>query len=58
MNKKPLQEYPAMKWPQTQQLWQLKVFPADTKSQTNLIGDVTTVVIVSGNGASPENDPA
>lgn len=36
----------------------VKGFPADTKSQTKLIRDVTTVVIVLGNGAFPENEPA
>lgn len=35
----------------------VKVFPADTKNQTKLIGDVTAAIIVSGNRLFPENDP-
>lgn len=35
----------------------VKVFPADTKNQTKLFGDVTTTIIVLGNRPFPENDP-
>lgn len=52
-----LREHPAMKQSYIAAVLG-KVFPADIKTQTKFIKDVSRVVIVLGNGAFPENDPA